>query len=169
MRCAQITIAILAFTGVSSIQSCFSQVSVLVNRHRAGIALISPTHLYILFKSMLATYSIKLSVKRISPSKMESTSIYAHLTANISWCDQLTANCRKTEGFSKTFVFCYWTHLYLGRRPTWYRWCGLATRPQASRPQPITVKMDAFCMGIIWWPQAIHLAQHKKAGPFEAK
>ena len=77
MRCAQITIAILGFTGVSSIQSCFSQVSVLVNRHRAGIALISPTHLYILFKSMLATYSIKLSVKRISPSKMESTSIYA--------------------------------------------------------------------------------------------
>ena len=84
MRCAQITIAILAFTGVSSIQSCFSQVSVLVNRHRSGIALISPTHLYILFKSMLATYSIKLSVKRINPSKMESTSIYAHLTANIS-------------------------------------------------------------------------------------
>ena len=79
MRCAQITIAILAFTGVSSIQSCFSQVSVLVNRHRAGIALISPTHLYILFKSMLATYSIKLSVKRINSSKMESTSIYAHL------------------------------------------------------------------------------------------
>ena len=81
MRCAQITIAILGFTGVSSIQSCFSQVSVLVNRHRAGIALIvkSPTHLYILFKSMLATYSIKLSVKRINSSKMESTSIYAHL------------------------------------------------------------------------------------------
>ena len=83
MRCAQITIAILGFTGVSSIQSCFSQVSVLVNRHRAGIGLISPTHLYILFKSMLATYSIKLSVKRISPSKMESTSIYALATASL--------------------------------------------------------------------------------------
>ena len=81
MRCALFTIAYNG-AGVSSIQSCFSQVSVLVNRHRAGIALISPTHLYILFKSMLATYSIKLSVKRISPSKMESTSIYAHLTAN---------------------------------------------------------------------------------------
>ena len=80
MRCAQITIPILGFTGVSSIQSCFSQVSVLVNRHRAGIGLISPTHLYILFKSMLATYSIKLSVKRINTSKMESTSIYAHFT-----------------------------------------------------------------------------------------
>ena len=44
--------------GVSSIQSCFSQVSVLVNRHRAGIALISPTHLYILLNGMLATYSL---------------------------------------------------------------------------------------------------------------
>ena len=66
MRCAQITIAYIA--GVSSIQSCFSQVSVLVNRHRAGIALISPTHLYILLNGMLATYSIKLSVKRINPS-----------------------------------------------------------------------------------------------------
>jgi len=54
--------------GVSSIQSCFSQVSVLVNRHRAGIAFISPTHLYILCFGMLATYSIKLSVKRINPS-----------------------------------------------------------------------------------------------------
>ena len=66
MRCAKITIAYIA--GVSSIQSCFSQVSVLVNRHRAGIALISPTHLYILLNGMLATYSIKLSVKRINPS-----------------------------------------------------------------------------------------------------
>jgi len=56
MRCAQITIAYIA--GVSSIQSCFSQVSVLVNRHRAGIALISPTHLYILLNGMLATYSL---------------------------------------------------------------------------------------------------------------
>ena len=78
VRCAQVTVATLAFTGVSSIRSCFSQVSVLVNRHRAGIALISPTHLYVLFKSMLATYSIKLSVKGINSSghhKMESTAI----------------------------------------------------------------------------------------------
>ena len=64
MRCALFTIAYNG-AGVSSIQSCFSQVSVLVNRHRAGIALISPTHLYILCFGMLATYSIKLSVKRI--------------------------------------------------------------------------------------------------------
>lgn len=71
MRCSQITIAYNAgdwMAGVSSIQSCFSQVSVLVNRHRAGIAFISPTHLYILCFGMLATYSIKLSVKRINPS-----------------------------------------------------------------------------------------------------
>ena len=69
MRCALFTIAYNG-AGVSSIQSCFSQVSVLVNRHRAGIALISPTHLYILCFGMLAaaTYSIKLSVKRINPS-----------------------------------------------------------------------------------------------------
>ena len=63
MRCAQITIAYIA--GVSSIQSCFSQVSVLVNRHRAGIALISPTHLYILLNGMLATYSIKTNAQLI--------------------------------------------------------------------------------------------------------
>lgn len=54
--------------GVSSIQSTFSSTSVLVNRHRAGIALISPTHLSILLNGMLATYSISLSVKRINPS-----------------------------------------------------------------------------------------------------
>ena len=54
--------------GVSSIQSTFSLKSVLVNRHRAGIALISPTHLSILLNGMLATYSISLSVKRINPS-----------------------------------------------------------------------------------------------------
>jgi hypothetical protein len=57
-----------SYSGVSSIQSCFSQVSVLVNRHRAGIALISPTHLFILCHGMLASIKIKLSVKRINPS-----------------------------------------------------------------------------------------------------
>ena len=46
MRCAQITIAYIA--GVSSIQSCFSQVSVLVNPYRAGIALICGMNISIL-------------------------------------------------------------------------------------------------------------------------
>ena len=65
MRCAQITIAYLA--GVSSIQSCFSQVSVLVNPYRAGIALICGTHLYILCFG-LTFVSISYAVKRINPS-----------------------------------------------------------------------------------------------------
>ena len=64
MRCAQITIAYLA--GVSSIQSCFSQVSVLVNPYRAAIGLVCGTHLYILcFGLSFVSYAVH---KRINPS-----------------------------------------------------------------------------------------------------
>lgn len=52
----------------TTIISTFSCFCVHINRHRAGIALISPTHLEILLNGMLATYSISLSVKRINPS-----------------------------------------------------------------------------------------------------
>jgi hypothetical protein len=79
MRCAQITIAYIA--GVSSIQSCFSQVSVLVNRHRAGIALISPTHLYILLNGMLATYSIKLP----DYQTIQSLAVYSLNYRGLTW------------------------------------------------------------------------------------
>ena len=65
MRCAQITIAYLA--GVSSIQSCFSQVSVLVNPYRAAIGLVCGTHLYILCFG-LSFVSISAVHKRINPS-----------------------------------------------------------------------------------------------------
>ena len=67
--------------GVSSIQSCFSQVSVLVNRHRAGIALISPTHLYILLNGMLATYSIKLP----DYQTIQSLAVYSLNYRGLTW------------------------------------------------------------------------------------
>ena len=83
MRCAQITIAILAFTGVSSIQSCFSQVSVLVNRNRAGIADISISHLKLLCFGMQVFQSMKLSVKRINPTPAPTTQEIALLSLAI--------------------------------------------------------------------------------------
>ena len=52
-----------SLAGVSSIQSCFSQVSVLVNPYRAGI-LISVTHLYILCFGLSLVY-LSYAVKRI--------------------------------------------------------------------------------------------------------
>jgi hypothetical protein len=68
MRCAQITIAYLGGAGVSSIQSCFSQVSVLVNPYRAALAILCGTHLYILCFG-LSFVSISYAVhKRINPS-----------------------------------------------------------------------------------------------------
>ena len=65
MRCAQITI--LLNMCLSCIESCFTEVSLLVNLNRAGIALIS-SHLYILCFGLTFLYSISLSVKRINPS-----------------------------------------------------------------------------------------------------
>jgi hypothetical protein len=67
MRCAQITIAYLAGVScVSSIQSCFSQVSVLVNPYRAAIEIICGTHLYILCFGLISiSYAVH---KRINPS-----------------------------------------------------------------------------------------------------
>ena len=68
MRCAQITI--LLNMCLSCIESCFTEVSLLVNLNRAGIALISSAgrHLYILCFGLTFLYSISLSVKRINPS-----------------------------------------------------------------------------------------------------
>jgi hypothetical protein len=67
MRCAQVTIS--SSMCLSSIRSCFAQVSLLVNLNRAGIALISSGgHLYILCFGLTFLYSISLSVKRINPS-----------------------------------------------------------------------------------------------------
>ena len=78
VRCIQIASLVL-LEGVSAIQSCFSQVSLLVNLNRAGIALISPTPI-----KMLSVYSISLSVKRINPSGIfNSTFIQRALIATI--------------------------------------------------------------------------------------
>ena len=69
MRCAQI--ANLGNTRLylclSCIESCFSEVSLLVNLNRAGIALISSgRHLYILCFGFTFSQGIMLSVKRIN-------------------------------------------------------------------------------------------------------
>ena len=69
VRCVKIRIAYAR--GIKSCLqaiSCFSQVSVLVSLNRAGIALISSTHLFILCFGLTFVSSISLSVKRINPS-----------------------------------------------------------------------------------------------------
>ena len=68
IRFIKITFTIAHNACVSQIQSCFSQVSVLVNRNRAGIADISISHLQLLCFGMLVFQSMKLSVKIINPT-----------------------------------------------------------------------------------------------------
>ena len=69
MRCGQIRIAYLGgvyLAGVSSIGTCFRQVSVLVNPLRRGIALICSRPVYILCFSAILS-QISHAVKRINP------------------------------------------------------------------------------------------------------
>ena len=69
MRCPVITILILKDRWLSSIECCYSEVSVLVNLNRAGIPLISARRdFYILSFGLTFLYSRGLSTKRINPS-----------------------------------------------------------------------------------------------------
>jgi len=68
VRFIKVTFTIAHSACVSWIRSCFSQVSVLVNRNRAGIAHISTSHLQLLCFGMLVFQSMKLSVKIINPT-----------------------------------------------------------------------------------------------------
>jgi hypothetical protein len=71
IQCAQIVIASCTIFNLASIampvESCFSQVSVLVSPCRAGIALISGAHLYVLCFG-LTFVSTSCAVKGIGPS-----------------------------------------------------------------------------------------------------
>ena len=69
MRCPVIRILILKDRWLSSIECCYSEVSVLVNLNRAGIPLISARRdFYILSFGLTFLYSRGLSFKRINPS-----------------------------------------------------------------------------------------------------
>jgi hypothetical protein len=64
IRCIEIIVLFVA--GVGAMQSCFSQVGVLINLNRIGIALISITALAIVSQGFVNIYSIWLSVKSIN-------------------------------------------------------------------------------------------------------
>ena len=69
MRCPVIRILILKDRWLSSIECCYSEVSVNVNLNRAGIPLISARRdFYILSFGLTFLYSRGLSTKRINPS-----------------------------------------------------------------------------------------------------
>ena len=55
---------------VSSIQSCFGHVLVLVNLNRAGIEAISPNNVYMLCFGIISVYSMSLCVKTIVGSRL---------------------------------------------------------------------------------------------------
>ena len=69
MRCPVIRILILKDRWLSSIECCYSEVSVNVNLNRAGIPLISARRdFYILSFGLTFLYNRGLSTKRINPS-----------------------------------------------------------------------------------------------------
>ena len=62
---------------ITPLESCFSQLNVVIYRHKPGFSIIAGSHLCIALFSILEVSCIKVSANIINSGKMLSSSIYA--------------------------------------------------------------------------------------------